>query len=235
LVIAVIDRSRAEALYNNKYIKLLQIVTPVAIRLGTNYCGGQALYSDMEIPVLLGAMSCTQLSGKADALHMLLLNPIKHQLMSWLIYGALSSIGLNKDVTIFASKMCATLLYSSRFSDRAQEHFDLYTVIPDLSTCILSSTGLYYILGKSYFMPYAVSIAFRSLFDTLAVEALDPKLDKEVPSVLAWGLYASIYDAILPIGVHSPLISCLDDSMKFFVDGITSFVAESGIASHIAI
>lgn len=229
------ESKNAKWVYNSKLMKLLQIAAPVAIRFATNYSAGNALYTDMEMPVLIAAMSCTQLSGNANVSNMLFLNPVKHQLMSWLIYGALSGFGYNKDLTIFASRMCATLLYSSRFSDRAEDKMGFCTVIPDISTCILGLTGLSNVLGKNYFMPLIVATAFRSGVSILAAKYYGKSEDDKrmEPYILSATLPAWLYDSAMQIGVHSPIIACIDDSLKYFSEGAAFVASEAAkIASE---
>ncbi|MCE2992749.1 MAG: hypothetical protein LW826_00890 [Candidatus Jidaibacter sp.] len=50
-----------QRIYQNQYVKYVQIAAPSAIRLGLNYYTGQALSTGLIMPVIMGAISFSQM------------------------------------------------------------------------------------------------------------------------------------------------------------------------------
>ncbi|MFN5382073.1 MAG: hypothetical protein ACK5AV_02520 [Alphaproteobacteria bacterium] len=231
-----------QRIYQNQYVKYVQIAAPSAIRLGLNYYNGQALSTGLIMPLVIGAISVSQVEilrngiakDKATIVHNILLNPIKHQLMSCLFYSALSTLGFDKHLTEFAATMCATVLYGSAFNENAKQYFPHYTIISDISKCFLGYMGLYSILGDSYGMPYLVSIFSQSLIEGAVVLVSSDQDYKDIAVLNLCNAIRGAFSVLLPMDGESAIISYMpeiENSLTSFIRSTVSAFTEAGLAA----
>lgn len=229
-----------EAIYKSPFTKFTQVFAPGLIKTYFNYRAGQYDGQGNVVSILLvgvtGLQATAALLGDLDNQSpiksqnsaqskpfpiSLVLNVVKHQLVSCLFYSALSSFGFNKHATLFASKMCVTLIYSSRYTNEYNKQNTIATIAVDAIDALMN-------VARFDEFPFFISFISKSIinFYVLAMGCGVQEINKKNIALI---LSPSIVSAMIPVDKASPMLQVLPESIASFVSSTVSAFTESGL------